>query len=101
MPPLDGLGYIADMASEVGIARQTPVDWSEIEAYNRLSGVGITPWEARVIRKMSLAYVDQAIKSVEPHCLPPHYTDNRTDEERRQQVDQSIRRVFGARGKRK
>lgn len=101
MPPLDRLGYVADLASEIGIARANPVDWSEIEAYDRMTGCGLTPWEAKTIRKMSLAYVDQSIKSIEPHCLPPHYTDNRTEAERRQQVDESIRRVFGNRSKRK
>ena len=101
MPTLGEVAYVADFASDIGIARAEPVGWVEIAAYESLIGCKLTPWESRTIRKMSLAYVDQAYKSIESSCLPPHYTDNRTDAERRAQVDESIRRVFDGRRKKK
>lgn len=43
----------------------------ELEAYQRGSGVKLTPWEFGVIRRLSGAYLSQLIKSSKPSCPAP------------------------------
>lgn len=42
---------------QMGQAPQ-PISYSEIDAYSRLSGIRITPWELRVLRRLDAVAVD-------------------------------------------
>ena len=97
MPDLGDVEYMAEIANDVGIARQNPVDWVEIRAFTEATGIYLTAWEAKWLRQMSVAYVNQAFKSTDPACLPPTFTDNRTAEERNNEVAATFRRIVEAR----
>jgi hypothetical protein len=103
MPELELAGYIAELAVEIGFARSTPLDWSELKAYSEMTGIYLTPWESKVIRQMSLAYVGQAAVSSDQECLPPYFGVNgKIDiEQRRKSVDDALRKALKPRGKKK
>lgn len=42
-----------------GFAGPEPLAWGEIESFARMAGVPLEPWEARGLRELSEAFVDQ------------------------------------------
>jgi hypothetical protein len=62
MPHLTGwlmqLGIVE--AAGMGAA---PVSWTEIEAWQRLTGIRLTPWEASLMRSLSACFLAQKPKS--------------------------------------
>ncbi len=48
-----------------------PVSWSQIDAWQRLTGVPIAPWEARLLRRLSLAYLAEGRQAEAETCPPP------------------------------
>jgi len=97
LPDLEELSYIADIAQDLGIARKDAISWQEIAAYSECSGINLTRWESSILRKMSQAYIDQAIKSQDPKCLAPAFFSSKTIEQTREDVDKNIRRTLSAR----
>jgi hypothetical protein len=56
-----GAEYLVALFHSAGVATQTgmgliPLSWQEIEAFVKCTQASVTPWELRVIRKMSEAY---------------------------------------------
>ena len=45
---------------------------TEIDAWQRLSGLPLDPWEFKALRDMSRAYVSQLRESETPACPPPY-----------------------------
>lgn len=75
MPPCPAPHIIARFI-EIGMTEATgmgpaPLSWREIEAWRRNTGVWIAPWEARLIRKLSLSYIGQLARSESENCPPP------------------------------
>lgn len=49
----------------------SPLTWSEIGEWQRQTYVELSPWEARLIRKLSIAYVAMHSKAGDENCPPP------------------------------
>lgn len=49
----------------------TVLSWAEITAWQTCTGVKLTPWETRIIRGLSLAYLAQSRLSESETCPPP------------------------------
>lgn len=103
MPPVDSGGYLIDwlldagpdMAGAMGASALT---WSEIDAWQRLTGHTLAPWEADLLRHLSKAFVRQSIEAKDPDCPPP-WLAKPTDASR-ERVARQVAEAFGRRGKR-
>jgi len=77
MPDAGCLSYLVEYLSDIGecsMSGGTMVanSWGELSSWAKLSGISLTPFEARHMRALSLAYVDQYYKSELIDCPPPH-----------------------------
>lgn len=97
MPP-DPAPHITARLSEIGLCEAAgmgvvPLSWQTIDAWARLTGVQLAPWEARLIRKLSSDYVSMTRKAESENCPPP-WRSPVTDEQRNAEVEQ-LKRVLG------
>lgn len=99
LPRLGDLSYMAMLAEEIGIARSEPISWMEISGYCQATGRELTKWEAETLRKMSVSYGIQAVKSQNPKCLAPTFTASKPTEQTRSEVDSKIRNALSKRSK--
>ena len=65
MPKIDGAEYILQHLQNIGFYSNNgmgivPISYVEIEAYSRLTGLEFTETEISVMKKMSIAYVNQS-----------------------------------------
>ncbi|MCW2395892.1 hypothetical protein M2343_002308 [Sphingobium sp. B8D3B] len=75
MPPISAR-HIIDRLVEMGISQSngmgsSPLCFTEIEAWQRVTGVRLAPWEARLIRKLSSDYLAESRKAESENCPPP------------------------------
>lgn len=75
MPPLP-LPHMVERWTEIGMTGSngmsaTPLSWAEISAWQANTCIRLSPWEARMIRALSLAYIGQSRISEEETCPPP------------------------------
>lgn len=75
MPPIS-LPHIIGRLTEIGLTENsgmnaTPLSWVTIDAWKRSTGVRIPPWEARLIRQLSEAYLAEGRKAEVESCPPP------------------------------
>ena len=60
MPPCDAtylVGYLFEIGPTLG---ETPLTHSEIEAWMRNTGIRLSTWEARVLKRLSIEYLDES-----------------------------------------
>ena len=48
-----------------------PIVFTELHAWQQLSGIDLSAWEARTLRAMSRAYASEAHRATKADCLPP------------------------------
>jgi hypothetical protein len=75
LPDLKAGEYLYETFIELGLAKEgnaalRPIDWSEIDAFMRCTGDIETPWEAKLIRRMSQEYVMQRTHGSDPFAEP-------------------------------
>lgn len=75
MPPNPAPHIVAHLI-EIGLVEARgmgtgPVSWREINEWQRASGVNLTPWEARLIRRLSTEYVAEGGRAENENCPPP------------------------------
>lgn len=63
MPP-NPAPHIIDRLAEIGMTEAAgmgvvPISWREIAAWSEMTGVVLDPWEARLLRQLSAAYVTE------------------------------------------
>ena len=68
MPPTNAGGYLVAYLFEVGPTMASgmgmgPVTHQEIAAWQSLTGIPLTPWDARAIRRLSIEYSNWSIKA--------------------------------------
>lgn len=68
--------HIIDRLMEIGLTEAAgmgavPVSWLTIDAWQRVTGVAMTPWEARLIRRLSSDYLAMSRKAEDETCPPP------------------------------
>jgi len=77
LPPLDEGGkYLVDYLFEVGPVESGglgagPVTHRELYFWQLDIGLELDPWEIRMLRRLSIAYLQQHTKSVKGDCKPP------------------------------
>lgn len=84
MPP-NPAPHLVGWLTEMGITESTgmgpvPLSWREISEWQRNTGVELKPWEARLIRKLSLAYLSQSHEAESETCPPPWRAEVTQDE---------------------
>lgn len=88
MPP-NPLPHMIDRLIEIGLSEAAgmgavPVSWPTIDAWQRITGVVLAPWEARLIRRLSADYLAMSRKAEVETCPPPWrapLTDQQRDTE--------------------
>lgn len=67
------LGYLYEMGPGMaGAMGEVPLSHGEIESWQRNTGIRLTPWEARTIRRLSIAHVEEAY-AARKHDAPAPY----------------------------
>ena len=77
MPELNGFGYLLDYFIELGAVSSAhegiqALSFTEIKAWCELMNTKLRPWEVKIIRKMSSAYVGMDYKARKPETQAPH-----------------------------
>lgn len=67
--------------------------WRDLADWQSITGVELLPWEARLIRELSHAFVAQNHASRKRDCPSPYSGD--ADEPRRADVSSKIKSLFG------
>jgi hypothetical protein len=75
MPP-NPAPHITDRLIEMGLTQAAgmgavPLSWGEINAWCDRTAVDLEPWEARLIRRLSAAYLAESHKADDENCPPP------------------------------
>lgn len=75
MPP-NPAPYLIDRLLEIGLTEAAgmgagPVSWLQIDAWSRLTGVALAPWEARLLRRLSSDYLSESRRAEDVHAAPP------------------------------
>lgn len=76
MPDIEGAEYLFIHWQDLGIVASTgmgpaALSSQEIFAWNECCGAMLQPWELRILRDMSRAYLAQLHESENPDCPPP------------------------------
>jgi hypothetical protein len=75
MPP-NPMPHVVNRLIEIGLTEpagmgMAPIGWRTIAAWSELTGVALSPWEARLLRKLSAAYLAEYHRAEEETCPPP------------------------------
>lgn len=75
MPPNPAPGIIARLM-EMGVTEaagmgSAPLSWLTIDAWQRVTGVTLPAWEARLLRDLSVAYLTESRKAESENCPSP------------------------------
>ena len=97
-PPMpdNPLPHVASWLLEAGPDKgDGPLDWLDIKAWQELSGLELLPFEAALIRRMSIIYSNQKFRAAKPDCPMPFNLDRDRVEARRDAVAAKIAALFG------
>lgn len=83
MPPTNAGEYLVAYLFEVGPTMASgmgmgPVTHQEIAAWQSLTGIPLTPWDARAIRRLSIEYSNWSIKAASADCKAPWMPEDHT-----------------------
>ncbi len=94
MPPVT-MPHIIDRLVEIGMtdANGMTVGWQTLRAWSEMTCVRLSPWEARLLRQLSSAYVSEGRAAESENCPPP-WRGEMTDRERDVE-DARLRSVLG------
>lgn len=97
MPP-NPVPHIIARLLEIGLTEAAgmgagPVSWQAIDAWCNRTGVDLLPWEAKLIRSLSVAYVAEGRNAESENCPPP-WRASVTDREREVELAR-LRAVLG------
>lgn len=75
MPEADAIylvGYLWEVGPVLsGGMSAIPVSFSELESWQRQTGICLQPWEVRLLRRLSFDYLSESHKAEEADCPPP------------------------------
>lgn len=97
MPP-NPLPHLINWLIEIGITESTgtgpkPLSWREIRAWQSNVHVRLAPWEARLLRHLSVAYIAQGRKAESENCPAPWHTE--VTQREREIEEEVLRAVLG------
>jgi hypothetical protein len=75
MPPISA-PHIVNWLVEIGLSEAAgmgagPIGWQTINAWCNRTGIDLQPWESRLIRSLSVAYVAEGRTAESENCPPP------------------------------
>src|SRR3546814_5786496 len=75
MPP-NPAPHIIDRLVEIGLTEAAgmgaaPLSWQSIRSWSDMTGIYPAPWEARLIRKLSIEYLAEGRRAESENCPPP------------------------------
>lgn len=75
LPP-NPMPHIVNRLVEIGLTGSTgmgpvPLSWLELDAWCRRTNVDLIPWEARLIRELSSAYIAEGRRAESENCPAP------------------------------
>lgn len=74
MPP-NPAPHLTDRLIEIGLTEPGgmggPISWQTIDAWKRGTSVPLDPWEARLLRRLSIAYHAETRRAEDETCPPP------------------------------
>ncbi len=78
MPP-NPAPHVTDRLIEIGLTEAAgmgavPLSWREIKAWRESVGLTIEPWEMRLLRRLSAAYLAETRRAESELCPPPWRT---------------------------
>lgn len=98
MPPLDCeylIGYLFDIGPTMAAGMGNgPVTYSEIEAWQRISGVTLLPWEASLIRRLSGEYAAESFEAGKQDRPPPFKEGRSLQTHTTNQSDRNLERFL-------
>lgn len=105
MPPTEAGAYLLDYLFEVGPVMaggmgHAPLTFQELTAWQERIGIRLSPWEARTLRLLSMAYISASHEAEARDCPPP-WIPKRMSEQQREIVSRKIESALGARAKAK
>lgn len=76
MPPVDQgeylIGYLYEMGPTVAAGMGAgPVSFAELVAWQAARGFELEPWEARLLRRLSVDYLAESHRATQRDCQPP------------------------------
>lgn len=76
MPPFDQgeylIGYLYEVGPTVAAGMGAgPVTFTEIAAWQAARGFELEPWEARLLRRLSIDYLAESQRATKRECPPP------------------------------
>lgn len=97
MPP-NTMPHITDRLIEIGLTESngmglTPLSWREIEAWQVNVCFRLAPWEARLIRQLSVEYLAEGRRAESENCPPPFRM--RVTQRERDNEEARLRMVLG------
>ena len=97
MPP-NPAPHLTDRLIEIGLTEAAgmgaaPLSWREIAAWRTETCVPQQPWEARLMRRLSAAYLAESRKAESESCPPPWRTEVTARE--REIEEAELRSVLG------
>jgi hypothetical protein len=74
--PSNPAPHIIARLTDIGITETTgmgpaPLSWREISEWQRNMGIPLAPWEARLMRQLSIAYITEGKRAESENCPPP------------------------------
>ncbi|WP_257575262.1 hypothetical protein [Sphingomonas sanguinis] len=98
MPP-NPAPHFTDWLIEIGLTEAAgmgadAVSWRQIRAWKSVTGVPIQPWEARLLRRLSITYLAEGRSAESESCPPPWWPGVVTAREREIE-DAELRGVLG------
>lgn len=93
--------YLTDWLFEIGPTVSggmgaAPVGYRDILAWQEITGIGLMPWEAKIIRHLSAAYLAGQHKAAAHDCPVPFAGTAADIADQRQSVDSKIKAAFGS-----
>jgi len=67
-----------------------PIGWADMDAWQRINGVELEPWEARAIRGMSAAFIGMRHDARKSGCPAPYSVETVKE------IDDRVGRQFAA-----
>lgn len=89
------MGHLFDAGPVVSTGQgAAALNWRDLAAWQSGTGIELQPWEARIVRALSQAYLNSAIAANNPDCPAPYAEAPKPDQ--RAHVANTLRSIFGS-----
>ena len=100
MPPIQWGGYILDYLFEVGPTMPSgmgsgPLTFSEIEAWQRAVGIRLSPFEAQLLRRLSVDYFGESHAATKIDCPAPYGESLQLVKSTQKEINRKLDQFFG------